>query len=179
MVPAVWNAPIPPDDFWAVGVDGDLSDGGLECLPGVMPGGAPDTMVCVRNVTSEMMTIEGGTPLLRAVDTIEDMAPPLEGSDLGAMAKAFVKRSDYCEGSLRKALDQGRLMGKHIVFGLAREAPGGSLSCSKCTAERPWLVRYLLGLLDTTLPEIPCTSIEISWSADNPIENLGKSDGLR
>ena len=87
-------------------------------------------MVCVRNVTSEMMTIEGGTPLLRAVDTIEDMAPPSEGSDLEAMAKAFVKRSDYCEWSLRKALDQGRLMKKHIVFGLAREAPGGLLSCS-------------------------------------------------
>ena len=148
----------------------------LECFPGVMPGGAPDTMVCVRNVTSEMMTIEGGTPLLRAVDTIEDMAPPLEGSDLEAMAKAFVKRSDYCEESLIKALDKGRFKKEHIVFGLTREAPDGPLNCSKSTVEKPWLVRYLLGLLDTTLPKISCTSIEISWSVDDPIEGLGEGD---
>ena len=90
---------------------------GLECLSGVMPGGALDTMVCVRNATSEMLTIEGGAPRLRAVDTFQDMAPPPGDADSETLSKAFVKRQDYSDEYLREVLDERYFKEEHVVLG--------------------------------------------------------------
>ena len=117
MIPAVWDSPIPGDDFLAEGADEGLGQEGLECLPGVMPGGVTEVMVCVRNTTTEVMTVEGGSPLLKARDTVGDLAPPAEDGTSEVKAKAFVKRSDYRDASLRKALDPSHFKTNHLVPG--------------------------------------------------------------
>ena len=53
MVPAVWDRNIPDEDFLAAEVRPEMRVHGLNCLPGVMPGGVTEGLVCVRNDSLE------------------------------------------------------------------------------------------------------------------------------
>ena len=175
MIPAVWDRIIPGEDFLAEDYEEIGINKPVESIPGVMPGGEQQTMVCVRNTSLDQVTVSRGRPLMSAVDTLTSLAgqgPELESEKLAMM---LLKRRDFDYASVLRVLrltkvqpsatranviPEGMDKVRSQLLGLYRHGP--EIGVTKATAANSWLTRYLLGFLRANLPSVPCTSIQVN-----------------
>ena len=113
--------------------------------------------------------------MLRAIDTVSSLSGQGGASEVERRAQAAVKQGDFRPETALSILEQvdvpfstsrpnvtpvGEDKVRSMLLGLYGH--GTEYRITKATLQMPWVTRFLLGFLRKSLPDFPCTSIQLN-----------------